>query len=357
MQQFEVPIQFDPTLFPLTSPGVFTDTISAIDGFLIDNCNCCFGVSSWDCTMKAFIATSQQTQQPSYPSVQQVCEQKIDEPITTLCTAGQYFAFGTASGKLGLWDVKSNELFSLHTFEDAVTAIKFSPELKSIIATSLDGNIVSVDVSTTAKTSLKTDMRINCMDTHTEYIGYSSPGKVEIFNIYAGKVVTEDLLERTQYRTNCSIQTMAFFPDKKGIINCGVTGKADVVHFERKDAQHTFTFKAAHKKLSGVHNIFYPINAVSFYNENTFLTAGSDGIIYVWDKSTKSRVNQINAPDKNVSITTAKFICNSQFLAFSTGYDYHMGCNSVQSTNDSIPYIKILQNDDILKTMSFKSKK
>ena len=94
--------------------------------------------------------------------------------------------------------------------------------------------------------------------------------------------------------------------------------------------------------MSSTQTVYFPVNSVSFCSPEVFLTAGSDGVINIWDKKKKSLVNQLNSPQQNQPITSARFICDNKFLAYSVGYDYSLGSCGLTKPIDNLAMIKIV---------------
>lgn len=51
--------------------------------------------------------------------------------------------------------------------------------------------------------------------------------------------------------------------------------------------------------------VLYSVNAIAFAPQNTFLTAGSDGVIAYWDKNSRYRLKLLDAYQRTSSITAA----------------------------------------------------
>ena len=320
-------------IFPLCQNNLFTDTISSIDGFQYNNAYC-FGCTSWDKSLRAFFVQNPQ-------SITLAAEQHIPEPITSLCVVAQMFVIGTAGGNLGLWDLQKNQITPLHQFTDAVVSIKYIESVQSLVVASLDGSLGLYDIRAGRMNLMNIGGKIVQMDAKDELIAYSTPGKLEIFNLATQKNESAMRLSTTS-NVNNSVQSIAFFPDKQGVIFGSVDGRVNVVTFGTKDNKKTYAFKAQHKKITQTQSTYFPVNALSFYNESVFLTGGSDGIIHVWDKNKKSLINDLQSPIANCAITSAKFICNGSFLAFAVGNDYHKGCVSGVGNVENVPVIKIV---------------
>ena len=107
--------------------------------------------------------------------------------------------------------------------------------------------------------------------------------------------------------------------------------------------QHTYSFKAQHKPLNTAKkSTFFPVNSISFYNQDVFLTTGSDGVINIWDRARKTNVNTLQPVTANVTTSVARFLCKGAVLAFAVGYDWFQGVSGTQSSPMSVPFVKIV---------------
>ncbi|EKE40369.1 hypothetical protein ENUP19_0082G0051 [Entamoeba nuttalli] len=329
--------QSNSPVFPLGEPKTFQDTISGIEGYSSQN-GILIGVSSWDKTCKAFLVNSP-TQTQIVGSV------NCNSPLTSICKFREsQFLVGSLNGGVYLWNVQQNSLQQVGQFNDCITSMKPFLETNSIVISSLDGSLGLLDLNSGNISKMPVNNKIICMDAKYPYITFHTPNKVEVFNMQSGKLMTDTLIGGQQSTVNSSVQCIAVFPDRKGIVYGGADGRANVLHFENKSNQYTYAFKAQHKKISTTQTYYYPVNSISFYNETIFLTAGSDGVINIWDKNKKSLVNTLTSPIQNCPITTADFICENKFLAYSVGYDWHQGVEGLLQQQVSVPVIKVVDD-------------
>ena len=106
---------------------------------------------------------------------------------------------------------------------------------------------------------------------------------------------------------------------------------------------HTYSFKAQHRPITTTKkSTFFPVNSISFYNPDIFLTTGSDGVINIWDRVRKINVYNFQSVSNNLTTSTARFLCNGAVVAFAIGYDWSQGVYGTQSVPMSFPFVKIV---------------
>jgi mRNA export factor len=118
----------------------------------------------------------------------------------------------------------------------------------------------------------------------------------------------------------------------------GIEGRCAVCTID--DANKSFEFKC-HRTNDEIH----PVNAIDFHPLGTFVTAGSDGGIFIWDKDTKNRVKAFSSV--NYPVTSCRFSAQGDYLAYAIGYDWSKGH---EHSNPSIPiklYVHKLSESDV----------
>eukprot|EP00914_Ancora_sagittata_P026730 GHVO01052549.1.p1 GENE.GHVO01052549.1~~GHVO01052549.1.p1 ORF type:complete len:342 (-),score=39.06 GHVO01052549.1:138-1163(-) len=115
-------------------------------------------------------------------------------------------------------------------------------------------------------------------------------------------------------------RSISIFPDHRGYVLGSIEGRCAVQVFQDVEPKKSFAFRC-HRE--GEARIF-PVNAVDFHRKcGTFLTAGSDGNLFIWDRVNKHQLKKFD--QSNAPITDAKFDMSGQLLAYSVGYDWHKG--------------------------------
>ncbi|XP_062094845.1 protein RAE1-like isoform X2 [Humulus lupulus] len=117
------------------------------------------------------------------------------------------------------------------------------------------------------------------------------------------------------YQTRC----VAIFPDNQGFLVGSIEGRVGVQHFDFSQQYKNYTFKS-HKDG----NTLYSVNSINFQPVyHTFSTAGSDGVVTIWDKNSKQKLKTIAKCNQPVSCAT--FNNNGSIFVYSVCYDWSKG--------------------------------
>ncbi|KAL7714792.1 WD domain containing protein [Entamoeba marina] len=322
-------------IFPLCQNGMFKDTISSMAGSTIQS-GLLVTATSWDKTAKCFFVSSPNQIQPISETVQQC-------PIIKIISTPQptVFVFGCVDGSVYIWNVESKQTQKIAQHDGCVTSLKFINEMNAVMSAGLDGVLQLTSANNLQTQKLPTNNKIYAMDQVGDYLCYSNLNRVEVYNLRANKLETNSSISTSNVATSNNIQCLKMFPSGNGLIYGATDGRANVITFKSSYSQQTYAFKAQHKKINNSQAYHYPVNSLSFFNDSVFLTSGSDGVINIWNRQKKSLVNTIESP-QNLPITCADFICDGKLLAFSIGYDWHMGISSSVHDVGSLPILKVV---------------
>ena len=121
--------------------------------------------------------------------------------------------------------------------------------------------------------------------THPLLVVGCAERQIQIFNLSNPQVPYKQLLSPLKYQTRC----VATFPDRSGYLVGSIEGRVAVQHVEDNLQSKNFTFKC-HRE--GTQDI-YAVNSISFHPTfGTFVTAGADGQVKVWDVRTFKPLHQ-----------------------------------------------------------------
>jgi mRNA export factor len=134
------------------------------------------------------------------------------------------------------------------------------------------------------------------------------------------------------YQTRC----ISIFNDDQGFAVGCIEGRVGIEYFSElqnknrttKLPTQNFVFKCHRDK-----NDIYAVNAIHFHPQNTFVTAGSDGVLSTWDKDNRSRLANFDHYNKRIPVTDAKFSPNGQLMVYSLSYDWSKGADMAAQYN------------------------
>lgn len=127
-------------------------------------------------------------------------------------------------------------------------------------------------------------------------------------------------------------RTIACFPDGQGYAIGSVEGRVGL-QYPFTPANH-FAFKC-HREG----NTAYSVNSIAFHPHisSVFATAGTDGIINLWDKDSKQRLDSF--PSVNMPINSIAFNRDGSLLALAVSYDWSRGHEHYQAGGKNAVYI------------------
>ncbi|KAG9010988.1 hypothetical protein FRB94_009034 [Tulasnella sp. JGI-2019a] len=121
-------------------------------------------------------------------------------------------------------------------------------------------------------------------------------------------------------------RTIACFPAGDGYAVGSVEGRVAIQYIEEKDSSNNFSFKCHRKDAANSKDgtSVYSVNAISFHLQHgTFSTSGSDGVVYFWDKDSKTRLKTFDAAPGPIACTA--FNRTGSIFAYAVSYDWSKG--------------------------------
>ena len=154
--------------------------------------------------------------------------------------------------------------------------------------------------------------------------------------------------EVTESPLKFSTTAIACFADGKGYAVGSIEGRCGIKNYDLKRADLNrdadFAFKchrneAPNSKSADV----YSLNAIAFNKAyNTFVTIGSDGHFFTWNKDTKSKYK--SSKKFPGPLTACDFSEDGKMLVYAIGYDWSKGAEGAKT---ACPVMIILRTPDV----------
>ena len=223
---------------------------------------------------------------------------------------------GCTDGAVKLWDLQSNVVRDLGKHDAGVKECFWIPQLNAAVTGSWDKTVKWWDLrspSPSCTVSLPDKVFCGALRENILVFGCGSKYVVafDLPNVNTPAMTKESLLKM-------ELRCVDIFHDKTGFIIGSSEARCYVQYFNEAQKASNFSFKC-HRDSST--NLSYPLHAISVHPQvGTFLTAGGDGVLSVWDKASRHRVKQF--PKKNLPITHARFSDDGKLIIYATGYDW-----------------------------------
>ena len=135
--------------------------------------------------------------------------------------------------------------------------------------------------------------------------------------------------EVTESPLKFATTSIAVFGDGKGYAVGSIEGRCGIKNYDNSKhelgKQDDFCFKCHREesKQSSKADV-YAVNGITFNTlYNTFATYGSDGMIVIWNKDTKSKYK--SSKKFPLPFTASSFTDDGKLLAYAIGYDWSKG--------------------------------
>ncbi|KAG9049136.1 hypothetical protein FS837_011055 [Tulasnella sp. UAMH 9824] len=145
-------------------------------------------------------------------------------------------------------------------------------------------------------------------------------------------------------------RVVACFPAGDGYAVGSIEGRVAIQYVEDKDAVNNFSFKCHRKEGATTKdgtNVF-AVNSITFHQQHgTFSTAGSDGVMYFWDKDSKTRLKTFDAAPGPISATA--FNRTGTIFAYAISYDWSKGHSGMTAGHVNKVMLHALKDEEIKK--------
>ncbi|KAJ1971387.1 RNA export factor gle2 [Dimargaris xerosporica] len=128
--------------------------------------------------------------------------------------------------------------------------------------------------------------------------------------------------------------------DASGYMLGSIEGRVAIQYIQTKDQGNNFTFRCHRDR-----NNIYAVNDMSVHpTYGTFSTAGSDGLIHIWDKGSKQRLKSFDNVGGTVPCTA--FNRNGSIFAYAVSYDWSKGHQNIPAGNPCKIFLHPVQDED-----------
>ncbi|KAK0193158.1 WD40-repeat-containing domain protein [Armillaria mellea] len=140
-------------------------------------------------------------------------------------------------------------------------------------------------------------------------------------------------------------RSLACMANGEGYAMASTEGRIAVEYFDASPEvqANKYAFKCHRQTIEGVDHV-WPVNALAFHpTYNMFASAGSDGIVSIWDPKAKKRLRQLNKFNNPVS--SVAFSCDGSRLAIASSYTWDEGEAGAKTAERPALTVKRLGDD------------
>ncbi|BGP28714.1 RNA export factor gle2 [Rhodotorula toruloides] len=182
---------------------------------------------------------------------------------------------------------------------------------------------------------------VGTAERHMQIFNLNNPGT-------AFKTITSPLRMQTR--------TLACLPDASGYVLASIEGRCAIQYVEDSKTSLNFSFKCHRKDMAKGSQTFgsqfktgsqqvFAVNDLSFNSMGTFVTAGSDGTLNIWDHNSRTRLKTI--VDVGGPVVAARFNHSSQYLAYAISYDWSQGYQGNTAAQKTKIMLHPCQEDEV----------
>ncbi|XP_041992052.1 protein RAE1-like isoform X1 [Salvia splendens] len=243
-----------------------------------------------------------------------------DKPV--LCSAwkddGTTVFSGGCDKQVKMWPLASGgQPVTVAVHDSPVKEVSWIPEMNLLVTGSWDKTLRYWDLRQQSPTWVQQlpDRCYALAVQHSLMVVGTADRNIIVFDLQKPQTEYKRFVSPLQHQTRC----LAAFPDKQGFLVGSIGGRVGVHHFDKPQADKTFTFKC--HRQGGV---VYSVNSLNFHPiHHTFATTGSDGTFSFWDKDNKTRLKETSRC--NQAVTCSSFNHDGSIFGYSVCYDWSKG--------------------------------
>lgn len=272
-------------------------------------------VSSWDTTVRFYdIAANEQ-------------KTKFDHRAAVLacCWADPSRAYsGGLDTSVRELQLETEKISHLGQHSDSISSMNYSRESNVLITGSWDRTVRFWDPRASSPQQASHDLpeRVYYMDlvNHTLVVAMAS----RLFHIYDIRKMDSPAQTR-ESSLKFMTRALGCMVDGQGYATASVEGRIAVEYFDPNPQvqEKKYAFKCHRQTIDDVDHV-WPVNALAFHPVyNTFVSAGSDGVVSIWDHKSKKRLRQY--PKYHSAVPSVGFNCDGTKLAVGVSYTWEEG--------------------------------
>ncbi|KAJ1914689.1 RNA export factor gle2 [Tieghemiomyces parasiticus] len=161
--------------------------------------------------------------------------------------------------------------------------------------------------------------------------------RICIYNLANPTVAFQEAQSPLKWQT----RVVSCFPDASGYAVGSIEGRIGIQYIDPKNQTNNFTYKC-HRDG----NDLYSVNDISFHpTYGTYSSAGADGVIFFWDKTSKQRLKTFDKA--SAPITNTCFNRNGSIFAYAVCYDWSKGHQHAPANSKPKIMLHAVKDEDV----------
>jgi len=166
---------------------------------------------------------------------------------------------------------------------------------------------------------------------------------IVIFDLNNPQTIFKTMVSPLKWQTRC----ISCFPTADGFGMGSIEGRVAIQYIAEKDNSGNFSFKCHRKEDIQTKKVqVFSVNCIIFNQQHgTFATAGTDGLMYFWDKDSRNRLKTFDPLPG--PITAIAFNRTGTIFAYSISYDWSKGHAGLATGTPNKIMLHSVNEDDI----------
>ena len=250
-----------------------------------------------------------------------------------------------------MFDLNSMSLGSDPGKQNAgISSVHFLPQLNCLVSTGYENTVNFWQGNQQPVMSIDVGNKIFCTDYKAGILAGGILGeKLFVIDMDTVSQGQKTIIENTDLGKFSQIQSVSLDAKAETVGIATTDGRANISGLIKGyggqfKINSIITFKANKQEQAGS-VILYPVNSTSFSSiyENWFMTAGSDGVMSLWDYKARNKIKSFSFANNPVSAAAVSQTGN--MIAYGLGNDWHVGEEGIGQWPNKIGVHMVAENE------------
>eukprot|EP00754_Rhynchopus_humris_P005442 Rhum_TRINITY_DN12716_c0_g1::Rhum_TRINITY_DN12716_c0_g1_i2::g.53964::m.53964/K14298/RAE1, GLE2; mRNA export factor len=284
--------------------------------------------SSWDKTVRVWELPQQAVPgQPFQPAP--ASQQTSTMPVLDTCISPEgnlFFAGCCQTAKMVSLAQAGAQAQQVASHDLPINCCKYSRQMRILVTGGWDGQVKMWDCkSPTPGKVIDCGAPVVDLDVVDNVLTIATARQIIVYDL--GQM--REMKRSPPHAIKEQLRCIANIPNKTGYVTASIESRACVMYFQQRTGQEDFSFRC-HKEagVAGQPDNLFSVNAVSFHPTGTFATAGSNGVVSIWNAQDRKKISNIISskdPQGRNTISAGKFDSYGSMYGYASSYDWTKG--------------------------------